>query len=37
MIIFAFFTGGLFETLFMCLFAAEAYQKGWMDRGKFDE
>jgi hypothetical protein len=37
MIIFAFIVGGLFGTLFMTLFAAEAYQKGWMDRGKFDE
>jgi hypothetical protein len=37
MIIFAFLTGGLFGTLFMTLFAAEAYQKGWHDGVKHNE
>jgi hypothetical protein len=37
MIIFAFIMGGLFGTLFMCLFAAEAYKKGWEDGTKHNE
>jgi ammonia channel protein AmtB len=37
MVIFAFIVGGLFGTLFMTLFAAESYEKGFKDGAKWDE